>query len=69
MGRALVDITVNLSEDQARRLQRLAESLSVEPSELARAAVNGLLARPADDFQRAALFVLEKNRDLYERLS
>jgi hypothetical protein len=35
----------------------------------AKAAVNDLLTRPADDFDRAAKFVLEKNRKLYRRLS
>ena len=31
--------------------------------------VNDLLAHPADDFDRAAKLVLEKNRELYRRLS
>ena len=35
----------------------------------AKAAVNDLLSRPADDFDRAAKSVLDKNRELYRRLS
>jgi len=64
-----VDITVNLNDEQVKQLRQLAESLSVEPSELARAAVNNLLGHPADDFRRAASHVLQKNKELYERLS
>ncbi len=64
-----VQIFVDLNDDQAKRLQKLAESLSVAPGELARAAVNNLLTQPAEEFQRAVTYVLEKNRDLYERLS
>jgi len=43
--------------------------LGVDARELAKAAVNDLLARPADDFDRAAKLVLEKNQELYRRLS
>ncbi len=43
--------------------------LGVDASELAKAAVNDLLSRPDDDFARAATQVLEKNRELYRRLS
>jgi len=64
-----MSISVDLNEDQSKRLEELARTLSVDPRELARAAVNSLLARPADDFERAACYVLEKNKELYERLS
>ena len=64
-----MSISVELSEDQSERLEQLARTLSVDPRELARAAVNSLLTRPADDFERAASHVLEKNKELYERLS
>ena len=49
--------------------EELARRLGVDPRELAKAAVNDLLARPADDFDRAAKLVLEKNGELYRRLS
>jgi len=64
-----MSITVELTEEQARRLDERARALGVDARELARAAVNDLLSRPADDFDRAARYVLEKNRELYERLS
>lgn len=62
-------ISLNLDDEQSRRLEERAQELGVDPRELARAAVNDLLARPADDFTRAAKAVLEKNRELYRRLS
>jgi predicted transcriptional regulator len=65
----MMSLSVDLDEEQSRRLQERARQLGVDPRELARAAVNDLLTRPADDFQRAASFVLEKNRELYRRLS
>lgn len=62
-------ISLNLDSEQSARLEERARELGVDARELAKAAVNDLLSRPADDFQRAATFVLEKNQELYRRLS
>lgn len=62
-------IALQLDDEQSDRLQELARQLQVDPRDLAKAAVNDLLSRPSDDFDRAARFVLEKNRELYRRLS
>jgi len=64
-----MSIFLNLDDDQSKRLQARAQELGVDPRDLAKAAVNDLLARPADDFDRAAKSVLDKNRELYRRLS
>jgi predicted transcriptional regulator len=64
-----MSISLQLDDEQSRRLEELARELGVDARELAKAAVNDLLSRPADDFHRAAKFVLEKNRELYRRLS
>ena len=64
-----MSISLNLDEEQSRRLEARARELGVDPRELAKAAVNDLLARPADDFELAAKQVLDKNRELYRRLS
>jgi hypothetical protein len=64
-----MDITLTLDDEQTHRLKEWANELGVEPQELARAAVIDLLSRPADDFERAATHVLDKNRELYRRLS
>jgi len=64
-----MSIALQLDEHQSQRLEERARELNVDPRELAKAAVNDLLSRPADDFERAAQFVLNKNRELYRRLS
>ena len=64
-----MSITVELTDDEARRLDERARELGVDVRELAKAAVTDLSSRPADDFDRAAKFVLEKNQELYRRLS
>ncbi|WP_417732507.1 hypothetical protein [Rosistilla oblonga] len=64
-----MSISLKLDDEQSARLEDRARELGVDPSELAKAAVNDLLARPAEDFDRAAKFVLDKNRELYRRLS
>lgn len=62
-------ITLKLDEEQSRRLVEVAQALKVDPSELAKAAITDLVSRQSDDFDRAAIRVLEKNRELYRRLS
>jgi predicted transcriptional regulator len=62
-------ISLNLDDEQSARLEERARKLGVDPRELAKAAVNDLLTSPDDDFDRAAEFALEKNRELYRRLS
>ncbi len=64
-----MSISFNLDDEQSARLEERARELGVDARELAKAAINDLLTRPDDDFDRAANFVLEKNRELYRRLS
>jgi hypothetical protein len=62
-------ISVELSKDQAERLQSVAGRLGVRPEDLARAGVTYLLSQPEGDFERAAEHVLRKNEELYRRLA
>jgi hypothetical protein len=64
-----MSMSLELSDEQAKRLEERARELGVDPRDLARAAVNDLLSRADEDFDRAAKLVLEKNRELYRRLS
>jgi hypothetical protein len=64
-----MSITVEPTEEQARRLEGRARELGVDARELVKAALTDLLFRPTDDFDRAAKFVLGKNRELHQRLS
>lgn len=62
-------IPIELSEPQADKLRGKAQKLGVSPEDLATAAVLDLLNREVGDFDSAARYVLEKNRELYRRLS
>ena len=66
-----MQMTVDLSDEQAEQFQQLAKSLSIPPQELVRAAIDDFLPDPigAEDFSQAARYVLEKNKELYKRLS
>ena len=61
-------ITIDLSDEQSERLREIADYVGIAPDKLARAAFADLLARPQDDFRRAAEYVLERNKELYDRL-
>lgn len=79
----MTTITIALSEDQAVALQERAARLGIAPEDLARAGVEVLLRRPADDFtrdqgpddvseeefDRIIDYVLTKNAELYHRLA
>ncbi|MDY0168078.1 MAG: hypothetical protein RBS80_16135 [Thermoguttaceae bacterium] len=62
-------ISLQLGEEQSQRLEELARELNVDARELALAAIDELVARSAEDFERAAGHVLTKNRELYRRLA
>lgn len=62
-------ITVEITGTREQQLAKVARRLKVRPEELAAAAVEDLLAQPEVDFHKAAQRVLEKNRELYRRLS
>jgi hypothetical protein len=66
---ALVAIPIELTAAQEARLRSQAQRLGVSPEVLARMAVADLLERPDPDFERAAQKVIEKNEELYRRLS
>jgi len=62
-------LSVEITDEQQRRLAKEAKRLNVAVEDLAGAAVRDLLAEPEGEFQQAAKRVLEKNRELYRRLS
>ena len=61
-------ITITLPDERVSTLKEPATHLGVTPEELVQVSIEELLARPADDFQRAVDYVLKKNADLYQRL-
>ena len=62
-------LSIDLNDSQADQLRQAAAKLGVPVEELARAAVSDLLVADDSAFSEAANRVLEKNRELYERLS
>ncbi len=62
-------ISIDLPDNQVARLQAEAERLGVRPEDLARAMVSDLLNHPDEDFEAAVDRVLQKNQELYQRLS
>ena len=62
-------IAIELNRAQSEQLEAIAESLGVPAEQLAQAAVTDLIDASAADFDDAASRVLEKNRELYRRLS
>lgn len=64
-----MSISIELSEEKSQRLAELARRLNVDVRELAHAAIDDLISRPAIDFDRAANRVVQKNAELYRRLA
>jgi len=62
-------ISIELPQSQLDELRALAERLGIAPEELARAVVADQLAVAREDFDAVANRILEKNRELYRRLS
>jgi hypothetical protein len=61
-------ISVEVTGVQEQQLAEAARRLNVPPAELAAAAIRDLVTQPDAEFERAARRILEKNRELYERL-
>ena len=61
-------LAIQLSEAQEQRLAEIASRLNVPAASLAEAAVRELVAESESDFDQLAERLLEKNRELYERL-
>ena len=62
-------LSIDLNDVQIGLLRQAAARLGVPVEDLARAAVSDLLGGEDEEFAEAARRVLEKNEDLYKRLS
>ncbi|PSB41541.1 ribbon-helix-helix protein, CopG family [Chamaesiphon polymorphus] len=65
----MASITIDISDEQLQKLQQLARDNQVSPEDLLRVNIEDWLARPQDEFDRAADYVLKKNAELYRRLA
>jgi predicted transcriptional regulator len=65
----MTNITIALPDDRMAKLREIASRLGVTPEDLVRLSVEDLLGGPEEKFDRAAMYVLKKNEDLYRRLA
>ncbi len=64
-----MNLLVELPDEEANELRKLAERLGIALDQLARAALADLAGKQAADFEAAAARVLTKNAELYRRLA
>ena len=62
-------LSFDLTESQNQKLDAAANRLGIPREELAKAALDELLARPEAEFDASVEYVLSKNEGLYRRLS
>jgi hypothetical protein len=60
---------VELPDQTAAKLQEAAQKLGVSPEHLLRISLEEMLAQLDQDFLAAASYVLDKNKELYQRLA
>jgi antitoxin FitA len=65
----MASITIDIPDEQLQKLQQLARDTQVSPEDLLRVNIEDWLARPQDEFTKAADYVLKKNAELYRRLA
>lgn len=66
---AMETLEIKLKDQTAARLEAAAERLGLTPIQLLEISIEEKLARLDKDFLDAAQYVLEKNAELYDRLS
>jgi predicted transglutaminase-like cysteine proteinase len=62
-------ITVTMTDDRLSELKEIAARFGISVEELVQLSLEDLLAQPEATFQRATDYVLNKNRELYQRLA
>jgi len=65
----MVELTIHLTDEDARRLREQAQTMGVEPEDLAGSLLTEVLSRLSDDFKKLVDEELEENAELYRRLS
>ena len=65
----MTTVTVSLSDEEMRRLVELSKREGVTVEQMVRLGINDFIGQPDESFRTAARRVLEKNAELYHRLS
>jgi len=62
-------ITIQIDDEKASLLREKAMRYGLRPEQFITASIEDLIGQPDPDFDQAAKRVLEKNKELYNRLS
>jgi len=62
-------ITVEIDDNKAAFLEDKAKKFGLLPEQFVSASIEDLISQPEPDFEEAIRKVLDKNRELYERLA
>lgn len=62
-------VTVPLSDEEMRRLEELSKREGLTIEQMVRLGISGLIGQPDESFRTAVRRIMEKNAELYRRLS
>ncbi len=62
-------LTISLSDEEMRRLEELSKREGLTVEQMVQLGIHDFIGQPDDAFRAAAKRVLEKNAELYRRLS
>jgi len=65
----VAEIRIPLADDQMAQLREVAERYGIAPEEIARLSLEDLLSRSDESIQAQINHVIEKNKELYQRLA
>ena len=65
----MAEIRIPLADDQMDQLREVAERYGIAPEEIARLSLEDLLSRSDESIQAQIDHVIEKNKELYQRLA
>lgn len=65
----MATLTISLSDEEIRRLEALSKREGLTVEQMVRLSVCEFIGQPDDEFHAAAKRVMEKNAELYLRLS
>ena len=65
----MTNVTISLSDEEMRRLEELSKREGLTVEQIARLSIHDFIGQPDDAFRAAAKRVMEKDAELYRRLS
>jgi hypothetical protein len=65
----MATLTISLSDEEMRRMEVLGKREGLTVEQMVRLGIHDFIGQPDDAFHAAAKHVMEKNAELYRRLS